>query len=494
MKRYLLGVDNGGTKIKASLYDYHGREIATVGDALSSQIDRAGFIERDMEELWQKNCQVIRSLLEKSRIDADAIAAMAVTGQGNGLYPIDAEGAPVGRGILSADTRAQRLVDRWYAEGLAGEMTAISCQDVWPGQPVALLSWIREHDCSRFERIRWILMCKDYIRYRLTGEIHAERTDFSGTNFVDPHTGQYSDRLLELTGLSECKDKLPPLRNSVDQCGSVTRRGSAETGLSEGTPVYGGMFDIDANAIGMGITHPEMLCIIAGTWSVNQCLSSVPNFAESSYRCTNYCIPHYWLITESSPTSAGNLEWFVSHLLGEMTSDSSRYAYCDQMVEQLDPESSSLIFLPFLFGSNVKSVSSGGFVGLHGSHSTAHLVMALYEGVAFSHRMHVDRILKHAPQMNCYRISGGAVRSRIWVQLFSDILDRPLEILEHEELGTLGAAMAAAVGVGAYSTFECAAQGMVRVREVVMPRDRLTGLYDTKYREYCRAIEALQGF
>lgn len=494
MKRYLLGVDNGGTKIKASLYDFQGREIATVGENISLQIDRAGFIERDMEELWKKNCQVIRSLLAKSGVEADSIAGIAVTGHGNGLYPIDKNGAPVGRGILSADTRAQSIVNRWYKDGIASEVASISCQDVWPGQPVALLSWIRENDFSRFERIRWILMCKDYIRYRLTGEIHAERTDFSGTNFIDPQTGEYSDRLLELFSLSECKDKLPPVRNSVDHCGAVTRKGAKETGLVEGTPLYGGMFDIDANAIGMGITHPEMLCIIAGTWSVNQCLSRMPNFAESSYRCTNYCMPHHWLITESSPTSAGNLEWFVSHMLGEMNSGSSRYAYCDRMVEQADPESSSLIFLPFLFGSNVKNSSSGAYLGLHGGHSIAHLTMALYEGVAFSHRMHVQRILRHYPHMNCCRISGGAVRSRIWVQLFSDILNRPLEILEHEELGTLGAAMAAAVGVGVFSSFEEAARSMVRVKETVRPRDHLTGVYDTKYGKYCRAVEALEGF
>lgn len=491
MKRYLLGVDNGGTKIKASIYDYHGREIATVGEKVSLQINNAGFVERDMELLWEKNCQVIRSVLEKSQIDVASIVGLAITGHGNGLYPLDNEGKPVGMGIFSSDTRAQDIVDRWYADGRVEEVSKISCQDVWPGQPVAILSWLRQFDSSMYERIAWILMCKDYVRYRLTGEILAERTDYSGTNLVDPHTGEYSDRLLELFGLSDCRDKLPPLKDSTDQCGSVTKQGAEETGLKAGLPVFGGMFDIDANAIGMGITKPEMLCVIAGTWSVNQCVSASPIFAEPSYRCTNYCMPERWLITESSPTSAGNLEWFITNVLSDKNSDLSRYGYCDELVEHLDPASSALIFLPFLFGSNVKHLSSGGFIGLRGWHSIAHMTMALYEGVVCSHRMHLERILTHFPDMDCCRISGGVVRSRIWVQLFADILNRPMEILENEEIGTLGAAMAAAVGVGIFNSFGDAARSMVRVKERVMPRAHLTSVYNRKYSEYCRVIETL---
>ncbi|MDD4762633.1 MAG: carbohydrate kinase [Sphaerochaetaceae bacterium] len=494
MGTYVLGIDNGGTAIKASLYDEYGHEVATTGAKTTLIIEKPGFIERDMHALWKTNCDVIRSVLEKGKLAPSEIIGIAVTGHGNGLYAIDGKGEPVGKGILSADSRANSIVQDWYANGLAHEISSISCQDVWAGQPVAILSWMRINEPHTFERIAWILMCKDYIRYRLTGEIWAERTDYSGTNFVDPHSGEYSDQLLALFKLLDCRKKLPPIKNSIDYCGSVSKYCAQETGLAEGTPVYAGMFDIDANSIGMGITKSDMFCIIAGTWSINQCISTVPVSTDPPYRCTNYCIPGYWLITESSPTSASNLEWCISHMLDKSHIEGSLYEHCDKLVRETDPDSSNLLFLPFLYGSNVGPNASGGFLGLTGWHTTAQVIAAVYEGVAFSHRMHIDRLKTHFHGNKQYRVSGGAVRSHVWVQIFADVLQQPMEILENEEIGTLGAAMAAAVGAGLYRSFEEAANKMVRIQSVIEPRSDISNTFQRKYLSYCNAVNFLQDF
>jgi len=487
-----LGIDNGGTNIKASLYDAGGNELASAGTTSDTRIEIPGFIEQDMEALWQKNCQVIKAVIASANIPASSIKGIAVTGHGNGLYAIDGEGNPIGNGILSADSRSNAIVDGYYASGVAGSISAISCQDVWAGQPPAILTWLKRHDRRRYDAIAWILMCKDYIRYRLTGEVWAERTDYSGTNFIDPHTGDYDDRLLDLFDLSDCKDKLPPIKASTDLCGRVSRHASRASGLKEGTAVFGGMFDIDANAIGMGIVAEHLDCIIAGTWSINQCITEKAPGAGSPYRCTNYCMPGHWLITESSPTSASNLDWFIRQLLKGAPADGSPYPYCDQLVATVDPQESDVLFLPFLYGSNVTRSASAAFLGLSGWHSSAHVIAALYEGVVFSHRMHLDRLRRDYPRVDHTRLSGGAARSSVWVQLFADILARPIELLEHEEVGTLGAAMAAAVGSGQFSNFEQASAKMVRVRRTIQPQMGLTGVFEKKYAHYCRAVETLQ--
>lgn len=494
MSAYFLGIDNGGTNIKASIYDADGNELATAATKSDTHIETAGFIERDMESLWQKNCMVIAAVLAKAGIVPSSIKGIAVTGHGNGLYAIDEDGKPAGNGILSADSRANAIVDAYYASDVARQVSTISCQDVWAGQPPAILNWLKAHDRARYEAIAWILMCKDYIRYRLTGEVWAERTDYSGTNFIDPHTGEYDDRLLDLFDLADCKEKLPPIKASTDLCGRVTREAALLSGLEEGTAVFGGMFDIDANAIGMGIVAEHLDCVIAGTWSVNQCITGQAPPAGSPYRCTNYCMPGYWLITESSPTSASNLDWFIRQLLKGSPVDASPYPYCDQLVAGVDPQSSDLLFLPFLYGSNVKRGASASFLGLNGWHTTAHAVAAVYEGVVFSHRMHLDRLRRAYQRVDHTRLSGGVARSTPWVQLFADVLARPIELLHHEEVGTLGAAMAAAVGAGEFDSFEQACGHMVKVDRTIEPRRGLTGVFEKKYAQYCRAVEALQTF
>ena len=339
-------------------------------------------------------------------------------------------------------------------------------------------------------------MCKDYIRYRLTGEPYAEITDVSGSSLMNVRDVKYDRELLQDFGIEQCQNMLPPLKYSAEICGYVTKEASERTGLQEGTPVAGGLFDIDACAIATGITDDEKLCIIAGTWSINQYISKQSVASKSLFMTSLYCMPGHWLATEASPTSASNLEWFVTEFLEDQRTPSveagkSVYEQCNDLVESIPPEDSQIIFLPFLYGSNVEADAKACFLGLKGWHHKAHILRALYEGVVFSHKMHTEKLLAYREMPKVARITGGAARSEVWCQIFADVLQIPIEITSGTELGTLGAAMCAGVATGYFPSLESASESMVHVVRTIVPNPEKKAIYEKKYDNYKKTLETL---
>jgi len=497
-RAYLMGIDNGGTVTKAAVYDTAGNEVAVCGVKTEMLFPAAGHAERNMEDLWHANAHVVREVIDKAGIRADQVEGVAVAGHGNGLYLVDAEGRPVRNGINSADNRAADYVARWYQDGTFDRIFPITCQSLWAAQPVALLSWFRDHDPSALDRTRWIFMCKDYIRYRLTGEPVAELTDYSGTNLMNIRDLVYDPDVLGALGIADMTCKLPPVRRSAEVCGRVSRAAADATGLREGTPVAGGLFDIDACAIATGITDSDRLCLIAGSWSINEFISRSPVQDRDIFMTSAYCVPGWWLVTEASATSASNLEWVLSHLLaGEQAEAKVRgcsvYDLVNAAVDDVKPSDDDPVFLPFLYSSNESPGASGSFLGLHGWHTKAHVLRAVYEGITFSHKTHIDRLLGHRGPARAARIAGGAARSAVWVQMFADVLQLPIELPACEELGAMGAALCAGVSVGLFASFPEAVEAMVRVSRTVEPRAEYRRVYMEKHARYRQLISSLQG-
>ena len=268
--QYYIGLDNGGTTTKAALYDELGNEIAIASTDTNVINPKPGFTERDMEEMWEANCKIISQVIEMSKINPKDIAALACCGHGKGLYLWGKDNKPSYNGIISTDNRAWKYVTNWKENGIEKEVFKLSYQHIMPCQPVALLSWFKDNDINVINNTKYIFECKDYIRFRLTGEANAEITDYSGSNLLNLNTKNYDDELLKLFDLSIIKDKLPPIKNSTDICGYITKEAAQKTGLLEGTPVAGGMFDIDACAIAAGLVNEDNVCMIAGTWSINE--------------------------------------------------------------------------------------------------------------------------------------------------------------------------------------------------------------------------------
>ncbi|RPI95448.1 MAG: carbohydrate kinase [Chloroflexi bacterium] len=497
MAQYLLGIDNGSTVSKAALFDLHGREIAVASCKADTEYPHPGWTERDMEMLWQSTATAIRAVLAKSGVKPEEIAGIGNTGHGNGVYLLDKQGCPLRNGIQSMDSRAAGVVTEWNQRNLHAQVFPFTTQSFWPAQPNALLVWLKKNEPRNYERLGAILMVKDYIKYRLTGEVTGDYTDMSATSLMDVRNKNYSRELMALYDLSEAYDALPPLKQSSEVCGQVTTIAAKETGLAVGTPVVGGLFDVDASAIGAGAINVNQACLVMGSWSINEVITKEPIVDPSLFMTTLFADPGLFLTIEGSATSATNLEWFVNQCCGDERAEAKRrgisvYEVCSEEVASLPPGSTNIIFHPFLYGSNVQPTARAGFYGVAGWHTRAHLLRALYEGVVFGHLNHIEKLRAAGGQINTARLAGGGSRSAVWSQMFADTIQVPMEISDGNELGARGAALSAGIGAGIYRNYAEAVQEAVSVVRVHEPIPANTPLYLARYAEYERLIKVMQ--
>lgn len=496
--RYLMGIDNGGTFSKAAIFDENGRQISVASVPTNTITPKPGYTERDMEELWQVNAQAVRQAIEKSQISPSDIAGVSFSGHGKGLYLVGKDGKPSYHGIISTDARAWSYVKQWKEDGTAKKVYEKTFQEILACQPVSLLAWLKDHCPEVIENTSYVFAVKDYVRYRMTGEAYAEMSDFSGGNLVNLKTGAYDRELLELFGIGEVYEKLPPLKNAADICGYVTKEASELTGLLEGTPVSAGMFDVNACGIASGLSSEEEMCMIAGTWSINEFIAKEPILNGTVALNSMFCIPGYYLIEESSPTSAGNMEWFIKNLMSYEKAEAKQagasvYDITNQWVESIEPQENNLIFLPFLNGSNEDALAKGTFIGLTAYHNKKHMLRAVYEGIVFSHLTHVKKLLRNRKTPKSIRLAGGAANSDVWVQIFADALQIPVDVIEDKELGAQGAAIAAGIAAGIYKDYKDGIERTVKISKTVQPRAAYREIYEKKYETYRRVIESLSG-
>lgn len=489
---YLIGLDNGGTSTKAAVFDLNGNEIATAGRHTKIITPKPGYTEREMESLWLANCECVREALEKAGIDSKDVLGIAVCGHGKGMYAWGKDDKPAYNGIVSTDNRAWKYPKKWYEDGTYEALHPQLCQEFMACQQVSLLAWFKEHQRAVYDNIKYVFSVKDYIRFRLTGEAYCEATDISGSGLMDVKNARFDRSILERLGIGEAYDMLAPIRYSYDLCGTISKAAAALTGLREGTPVAGGMFDIDACAVAAKVVSPKDLVTIAGTWSINEFISEKPITDGNISRNSLYAIPGYYLAEESSATSSGNLDWFLEHCMpAAPNGNESVYSRANAMVESIKPEECHVYYLPFLYGSNAHPLGKASFVGLTNYHDTAHMLRAIYEGVTFSHRRHIDKLLCSRSAPEVIRMAGGPVQSAVWVQMFADVLGYPVETVDAKELGALGSAMAAAIAAGVYKNYEEAADKMVRISERVYPNLENTAIYQKKYEKYIAINNAL---
>ncbi len=496
MANYLLGIDNGSTVAKAAIFTAEGKEVAVSGRKVDLLSPQPGYSEADMEGLWQLTAEAIAEALSRSGLSASDIGGVACTGHGNGLYLVDERCRPVRPAVRGPDTRARAYIDRWLADGVDSVVRPKTMQALWPGQPNALLAWMRDHEPESLARATAALTCTDYIRGRLTGALHTEVTNMSGTSLLNVGTGQYDPEVFAAFGISEMQRLLPPLCRPETICGQVTPEASEATGLAVGTPVAGGMFDIDACGLGSGLIDERQMCMIAGTWGNNQYIARQPVVDPDVFMSTCYALEGYYLMLEGSATSASNLEWFVTELMPaerrlEGLCRFSIFDLCNQLVGETRPEEAGITFLPFLYGANVSLDGKAAFFGLDGWQSRGHVLRAVYEGVIFSHHWHLDRLMRFRSRPERIRLSGGAARSEVWLQMFADILQLPVEVPAGSELGALGAAIGAAVAVGLYESYPAACEAMVRIERCREPDPGVAEVYGRKYARYRRLLEVL---
>jgi len=494
METYILGTDNGGTVIKSALFNMKGEEIAVASRQTNVITPKPGYIERDMEELWEQNCACIREVIANSGIQPETIVGVGVCGHGKGLYAWGKNGKPACNGIISTDNRAWQYPEKWKKEGIFDRFYPRLCQNLMACQPVSLLAWMKDHDKKVYDSIQWVFSVTDYIRFRLAGEAWSEATNISGSGLMNVRDGKIEEDLIEAYGISEVYAMIPPLKYSNEACGKITAEAAALTGLIEGTAVAGGMFDIDACAIAMAVTEPEQLCTITGTWSINEFIAPAPITGTCIAMNSLYAIPGWYLLEESSATGVGNLEWLIQNVFEheELPPGKKLYLYLDEKVAEIKPEACDVYFLPFLYGSNRHPLAKAGFIGLTNYHTKYHMLRALYEGAVFSAKHHIDKLLSIREKPGAIRLAGGAANSALWVQIFADVLELPVETVTGvKELGALGAAMAAAVSAGLFRNYKEAAAAMVQISKPILPDKTTFPIYRKKYETYTAVSCAL---
>jgi len=485
-----LGLDAGNTVIKAVIFDKTGRELARAGEEGHSRMPYPGHVERDLGELWANARRVIRACLDEAGVAADDIAAIGCAGHGNGLYALDRNGEPL-LGIQSLDTRATAMVEQWSTEEVGERTYPIARQRPWPSQTPTLLAWLKRHQPDIFNRIGTIFFSKDFIVNRLTDRRVSDVSDMSGAGLLDLANRRYDRALMEAYGLSDCMDLLPPLIESADIAGAVTEEVAQETGLAAGTPVVGGLFDVVASALGSGVTRTGSASIIAGTWSINQVIVDGPDLDGPVFMSSTFDRKRY-MAMENSATSAANLEWLVREFFeGGRTADGSPFDACCALAAAIDPAADDPLYHPYLYGAQQDGHARAGFYGIAGWHTKGHLIRALLEGVAFGHRQHVETIRKAGAIFDKAVLSGGGSRSRLWPQIFADVLGVPVSVAVSQETGALGAAIAAGTGVGLFADFTEGADAMVRIDRHYEPNEALAVHYDRRYALYRDMTEAM---
>lgn len=496
MRERIVGIDAGGTMTKAALFDAVGRELACVRQPNRMLFPEPGHTERDPESMWEAAAKAVQSLLETTGTSPADVAAVSVTGYGSGIYLVDREGRTVRPGIVSTDGRAAAIVDGWRRDGRIDRNEARIQQRIWPGQAITLMAWLQQHEPDIVDRTASVLMCKDFLRLRLCGDRSTDPTDGGIAGFIDVRTSNYAEPMLDDLGLERWRPKLPPIRPSVEIAGTITSEAAAATGLRQGTAVVRGVVDVAGSALASGVTRPDQLSMVAGTFSINSTLHASPRSSVVPFLQMPYPLENWLLATEGSATSASNFEWFCRNVLdGEaaraVAKGISIYEVCNDLVADALKRDNDILFLPYLFGS--PEGAPAGFLGMQAANTLGDLVRAIFEGVAFAHRTDIERLLSgaDAARPESIRLAGGASRSQVWGQLFADTLGLPVEVTDGSELGARGAAISAAVAVGLHGSMQEAVAKMVRVVARFEPDDDRHSFYDRKFMRFRDTTKAL---
>ncbi len=496
MASYFLTIDNGGTNTKAIIIDLSGKQISVSSFPTVRIEDRPGFHEINMNVLWQSICKAIQKAISDKRINPRDIIGVSTVGHGKGLYVLDKNHQVFTHGILSTDTRATKLAEHFEAH--LNDIFSISHQHIMPSQSPVILRWLKNNKPELYKQIGTVLAAKDFVRFRLTGSLNQEYGDASGNNLMNLNNQHYDKKLLNFFGIDEIINKLPPLKHFNELCGNVTSKAATETGLVEGTPVFAGLFDIDACAIATGVLDDSLFSVTAGTWNINVFPSN--EMALQPSNLMNSIFPNgKFLLEASSATSAGNLAMTIEMLMSEETKNAkdnghSIYDVLEDFLRHTDASFSHVIFFPFLYGSNVDPDAEGAYIGIQSISSKSSLMRAVYEGIVFAHRHHIEQLINELGHKPCaIRLSGGGTNSPAWIQMFADIFNLPVETIDNSELGGLGGAIASSLGTGVYSSLQEAVKKMSIVNRRFEPNLQQTKIYEQKYKIYCYLLEKLDG-
>ncbi|MFW6198919.1 MAG: xylulokinase, partial [Acidobacteriota bacterium] len=449
------------------------------------------WVEQDPERWWTAGRESIREVIATAGVDPARIAAVGLTGQMHGLVLLDEAGRLLRPAILWNDQRSAAQCDGIRNRIGLEELVRITGNDAFPGFTAPKLLWVREHEPEIYERVRQVLLPKDYVRFRLTGEYATDRAGAGGTLLLDLTTRDWSAELLEALDIPRAW--LPPTHEGTEVTGLVSPAAADATGLVAGTPVVAGGGDQAAQAVGVGAVSSGVVALTLGTSGVVFASSERP-LVEPAGRMHSFphALPDTWHVMGVMLSAAGSLRWYRDVVAPEASYDSLLAEAAD-----VEPGAAGLVFLPYLSGERTPHAdphARGAFIGMTLAHGRESLTRAVLEGVAFGLRDNLALMGSVGiAAVGQIRISGGGARSTVWRRILADVLGTELVPVETSEGAALGAALLAGVGAGVWDTVSAACSATVQLGEVIHPDPDAQRAYAEIYPRFRDCYPAVRG-
>jgi xylulokinase len=494
-----LGIDVGTGGTRALIIDAQGMVVASASaEHQNFASPRPGWAEQDPLDWWQACGAAVRQALQSSGIRADEIACVGFSGQMHGAVLLDSSDEVVRPAIIWCDQRSE--AQSRELEQMFGRDTLIrlTCNPPLTNFTLTKLLWVRETEPQNWSRVAHVMLPKDYVRFRLTGERAIDMADASGTLLLDVANRRWSAEVLAKTGID--KNLLPALFESPEVCGKISAAGADATGLRAGTPVVAGAGDQAAGAVGMGIARVGAVSATIGTSGVVFASTDRPAM-DPAGRLHTFChaIPGRWHVMGVTQSAGLSLRWYRDNFGAAspgLQKKDLRDPY-DVFAEEgstAPAGSEGAFWVPYLMGERTPHLdpnARAALIGLTASHTRAHVIRAIMEGVAFSLKDSFTIFDEMKIPVTSIRLGGGGARSPLWRQIQADVYGREVEIVEAEEGAAYGAAILAGTGAGGWSSVEQACDAVVRVAKRIAPNQKDSQTMATAYRTYRKIYPAL---
>ncbi|HEY8411902.1 MAG TPA: xylulokinase [Pyrinomonadaceae bacterium] len=498
---HLIGIDVGTGGSRAVLIDAAGRTVASATVEHQPFVSlQTGWAEQDPRDWWRAASAAIRSSIDKSGVDASAIKGVGLSGQMHGAVLLDEHDEVLRPAIIWCDQRSADQCRNLTATVGAARLIKLTCNPALTGFTLPKLLWVRDHEPEMFQRVRSVLLPKDYVRFQLTGDKATDVADASGTLLLDVASRRWSS---EMVAAAEIDARvLPRIYESQEITGTVSAKAAAETGLSPGTPVVAGAGDQAAGAVGLGIVRPGMVSATIGTSGVVFATTNTPAL-DPKGRVHTFChaIPERWHVMGVTQGAGLSLRWFrdqfgvvASKMAGE-TIGGDPYDSLTAEAARVPAGADGLLWAPYLMGERTPHLdpdARAALVGLTASHTRAHVVRAILEGVAFSLRDSFEILKELNVPCETVRLGGGGARSALWRQIQADVYGHEVETVEAEEGAAYGVAILAGVAAGAWPSVEAACDQVIRTNKRVSPDPHAVEVFHRQYRKYVALYPALR--
>ncbi len=486
--KYLIGIDAGTTNVKAVLFNETGEEIGTASRENETFQDSANRAEQDMEAVWEHARACLSEIASRFPKECADLLAIGVTGQGEGFWAIDEEGKPLQRAILWRDGRAvEEVKELTEVHPEIGKLYHdVTGTPPLTGNQMILTRWMLANRPDVLDRVWKVLFCKDWIRYRMTGEIAADVTD-SLTSLLDVQTYALADRVLEALALTKYRDIFPKPLRPDERAGTLKDELADEMGYPRGIPVIAGALDTSATMIGLGAIHARSAAVILGTTCACEVVFDKEDcrFGEGMTRYEKHPIGDLFVNLQPTNNGTPNIDWMLDTI-----SPTRDFNEIDRIVDAAPVGSSGVIYLPYIGVSGERApfyhpYARAEFFGMSLVTTREDLIRAVYEGISLS----IRDCLEEIGAKGTVYLAGGGAKSPVWSQMIADVCGCEVKIPSGNEQGAKGAALMAGVSLGLYRDYDDAVEKACSFRHVYHPDPLRAKEYDLIYRLYRKLRE-----